>query len=633
LKLFCDIAYETDFHKLDQNLQSKIKKFLDKIPKMPLDVCAAAYYLKNTKISLDDYEKIMQTSYRDLNEVQCALLEENVNYSKTRYSILSSIFNKILQDNQKFRPLLLLLGMLDSHNIPKSLLKSFLDSITVDKFIYCLRKNSLISDDKDSFSIHRSSQSVCLDYVLNILTKSEKEQLVAQLVSILSPYEYLDKNYDNIVRFIPHLKSFLGKIDRLSLKESFTQLCKIKILITVGNIYRIKECLASKSLKYFDEVMEINKADNCLSRLELSEVFLAAGEAAVKTNCNDKALDYLRKSFVSLQYNKQYAKDFANNYNLLGILSMRKGDFYKANAYFDKAVSTLQDGGKTSLTEISFAHVLKNKAVNISMYQVNKESGMKTAIDIMEQVLAILNNIKCDKDETQSLRRKEIVSAKLKLCNLYNGVRKYKEALGVATEVEKILDQFHDEDNECFCNRGILLMEQGHANLRLRQLTMAKEKFHEAKVIFDKAKIGDYIPRLRVQEAETLIRLGYLNEAYQNCQDLIDIKKKDENAYNTLFYNTSHYNAAVIKYMQGNRKKSLEHFKIFFDSMKIFCVDFLNKTDYEQLLKEKIFDFSFDEKNIKKCFENSLIIFKSVCMCGSEFITDYIEQNYKKVQN
>lgn len=63
-KLFCDILYRKDFNELNEYTQTKVQKFLKKIPKMPLDVVAAAYYLKNTKISFEDYEEIMQNSYR-----------------------------------------------------------------------------------------------------------------------------------------------------------------------------------------------------------------------------------------------------------------------------------------------------------------------------------------------------------------------------------------------------------------------------------------------------------------------------------------------------------------------------------------------------------------------------------------
>lgn len=91
-ELFCNILYDCKFNALDEKLQIKINEFLKNIPEMPLDVCAAAYYLKNTKISVDEYLKITKISHKELNDVQKSLLKVNVNYDKTRYSVISSVF-------------------------------------------------------------------------------------------------------------------------------------------------------------------------------------------------------------------------------------------------------------------------------------------------------------------------------------------------------------------------------------------------------------------------------------------------------------------------------------------------------------------------------------------------------------
>jgi hypothetical protein len=196
---------------LDKNLQLQLKKFLANIPRMPLDVCAAAYYLKNTEISLEDYEKIMATPSKYLSDVQGVLLEENVNYSRTRYSIISSVFKEILKENPKFKSLLLFMCLLDSQNIPKSLLKACADSITVDKFIYNLRKHSLVAGGRDDFSIHRSSQSICLDYILGVLTAEEKARILENLISIVTPQEKLETLSRDFAKLTPHLEAFLQK--------------------------------------------------------------------------------------------------------------------------------------------------------------------------------------------------------------------------------------------------------------------------------------------------------------------------------------------------------------------------------------------------------------------------------------
>ena len=138
--LFCSILYGKQFDELDKDIQKTLVKFLERIPKMPLDVVAAAYYLKNTKISFDDYEKIMQSSYRDLTGMQERLLEKNVNYNRTRYGIISSVFEEVLKQQFDFKVLLFTLCLLDSQNLPKRLLKMLTKSGVVDEFLYDLRK-------------------------------------------------------------------------------------------------------------------------------------------------------------------------------------------------------------------------------------------------------------------------------------------------------------------------------------------------------------------------------------------------------------------------------------------------------------------------------------------------------------
>ncbi|MDR2408279.1 MAG: hypothetical protein LBE13_09245 [Bacteroidales bacterium] len=73
-----------------------------------------------------------------------------------------------------------------------------------------------------------------------------------------------------------------------------------------------------------------------------------------------------------------------------------------------------------------------------------------------------------------------------------------------------------------FCSLGLMLMERGHAMLRLNDLESAKKILRKAHELFDKTMIGDHIFRVRMQEAETLIRLGYYDDAYKNCIDVLE---------------------------------------------------------------------------------------------------------------
>ena len=59
-ELFCGILFRSDFSKLNTAKQKEVDEFLQSIPELPLDVCAVAYYLRNTKVSMDTYKEMMK---------------------------------------------------------------------------------------------------------------------------------------------------------------------------------------------------------------------------------------------------------------------------------------------------------------------------------------------------------------------------------------------------------------------------------------------------------------------------------------------------------------------------------------------------------------------------------------------
>jgi tetratricopeptide (TPR) repeat protein len=247
---------------------------------------------------------------------------------------------------------------------------------------------------------------------------------------------------------------------------------------------------------------------------------------------------------------------------------------------------------------------------------------MKTAINILEEK----NKTNLSTFERNALIR-EIADFKITLSGMENAVMHHDIALKLAEETENLLHQLPDEDNCSYCSLGKICTEKGHAYLRMNQLKQAKEMFEQARKICDKAQVNEYVWRTRMQQAETLIRLGELDEAYENCVFIFDQRDRDRNIGGDLFYNTSYYHAAVIKHRLGDVVMSLKHFEKFFTLMREFCKDFLSKEQYEKMADEKTFEIGICEQEIKKYYANALKIFSAVCKNGSGFITDYIERN------
>jgi tetratricopeptide (TPR) repeat protein len=607
---------------------------------MPLDVCAAAYYLKNTEISLEDYEKIMATSGKDLSAVQEVLLEENVNYSRTRYSIISSVFEEILKENPQFKPLLLFMCLLDSQNIPKSLMKACADSITADKFIHGLRKNSLIAGEKDDFSVHRSSQSIGLDYILGILTAEEKKQILEKLISIVTPYEKLENMPYDLAKLTPHLEAFLQKLFNAGFPDFLAGKSRIDLLIALGNIHRYQAYRLDDALNYFQEALELNKQYKYLDQTASSSINLKIGEIYTITSANDKALFYLEKSLNSLRDN---LTELAKNYRLIGITHMRKDRFQDANSYFEKAIAVLeQEPTDDALLREKKSDIYADMAFNYAMNGINRNDAPK-AVDIMKKAVELLATANIDPRSEHNKRiRGRLVIHMARLAGIYNALGKYDLALQTAQEAEDITQKSGAVDTNIIYAQGIIARERGLAHLRLNKVPEAYDYFLQAKKIFSRANVGDYLFRLKMHEAESLIRLNRLDEAWSACESMFSTKDRERNNYCDLFFNTCYYHAAVIKYRQNAMKSAADYFAKFFASMKALCKNILPREKYNELIRRNAFQENLPDRkkssdlesplNLKTYFENALMIFEAIYWKNYEFTKYYVEENLKLAQ-
>ncbi|MDR2107804.1 MAG: LuxR C-terminal-related transcriptional regulator [Holosporaceae bacterium] len=627
-KLFCDILYGTEFEKLDKNLQSHLKKFLSNIPRMPLDVCAAAYYLKNTEISLEDYEKIMETSGKDLSDVQGVLLEENVNYSRTRYSIISSVFEEILKENPQFKSLLLFMCLLDSQNIPKSLMKTCADSVTVDKFIHNLRKNSLTVGGKDDFSIHRSSQSIGLDYILGVLTAEEKKQILENLISVVTPYEKLETLPYDLAKLTPHLEAFLHKLSGSGFPDFLAGKSGIDLLITLGNIHLYRAYRPDDALHCFQKALELNKKYKCSDPTAVASINLKIGEIYTVMSADDEALFYLEKSLSSLRNN---LTELAKNYRLIGITHMRKDRFREANKYFEKAIAVLeQEPIDSVLLRERKSDIYADTAFNYAMNGINRNDAPK-AVAIMKKAAELLATAKVDpQSESYKRIRGRLAIHTARLAGIYNALGKYDSALQTVREAEDIIKKSGSVDTDIIYAQGIIARETGLSHLRLNKVKEAYDYFMQAKKIFSRAGVGAYLFRLKMHEAESLIRLNRPDEALKVCESAFSAPNRERNNYCDLFFNTCYYHAAVIKYRKNDFAASRKYFAQFFASMKTLCKNIIPPEKYDELAKLNA--FQENPSDLKTCFENALHIFESVYRKDYEFTKYYVEENLKSVK-
>lgn len=127
--------YSKNFLQLTPTQREETLSFLKHIPPFPLDVSGAAYYIKNNKFSYQQYLEIISEFNQYLENSQQKFLKEISGYEKTRNGVTMSSLEKIIETNEDFQELLLLVCLVDSQSIPKKLLEFCKPPVVVDAFI------------------------------------------------------------------------------------------------------------------------------------------------------------------------------------------------------------------------------------------------------------------------------------------------------------------------------------------------------------------------------------------------------------------------------------------------------------------------------------------------------------------
>lgn len=259
LKLFVNITKDLPYKTLHS--EEDVKEFLVNIPSFPLDVSIAAHYLKDTGMQFGKYLKELESSKEEFTKLQESILKDASQYDKTRYNIVSLTLKKMMKSNSEFYDLYLLLGMVDSQDIPQELLFLYKSKYITNNFLRELHQNSLITniqykndksnemDNMSLFSIHRSTQANILANAVNSLTDAKRKQETTKILEILQTYILREIDVENSIglkNIVRHCKSLedkeniIGSDQLLSIKNSLGI-----IYYYLGNDVIAKEILES----------------------------------------------------------------------------------------------------------------------------------------------------------------------------------------------------------------------------------------------------------------------------------------------------------------------------------------------------------------------------------------------------
>jgi len=331
---------------LDPNLKNEQVQFLQQIPPFPLDVSTAASYIKATGISYKEYLKRKDQSSEEFALVQSEIIKENNTYNKNRYGIITLSLKHIIDKHPDFAALLLFISLLDSQEIPRDLLDLYKGEIVVDSFLHNLQQYSMIIE-KDSiyqqntvFSLHRSTQTIILEYLTKVLNIKKDSQLPESIAKILE--EYLEKISETAVEvqlkhFLPHLVAFLDKKLVSEITEAYLNSKLGYFYWTIYRDYKEAINLIEQSLPVFSKYYKAAHPKKAWALGQLGVIYKNSGDIK-------KGKSYLEESLAV--YKNYYGTE--NHIKIASILTplasiYRKIDPQKAQDYLERALSIYKD--------------------------------------------------------------------------------------------------------------------------------------------------------------------------------------------------------------------------------------------------------------------------------------------------
>ena len=621
-------------------------QFLEKIDSFPLDVSVAAFYLKATGITYDQYLEELSHYTPSFIALQEQVLKDATHYVATRYSIICLSIDKLLKTHKDFAELILLISTIDSQNIPRRLLESAKDKLIVDNFIYCLKKYSLITDfsggkslEVATFSLHRSVQFLGRNFLLELLNEEEKRIFLSEIVaSIESFYNfYTHEDCSLILLLIPHLEELAENIKTITLSKALKGQLLQRLSFILGYAYKRHSRNLMLEKKYFSQAYEMQIKTNYLPTLKLASLLKDLGSTCVDMENPDEAITYSQKSVALCQQIPNSTILTTDNFQIMGYAYAGKNDFENAEFFFKKALQAIAQAPSDDLKQESESDIY---AMLGWLYSTTYIHGPKAqeGINYVKKALALVKGDSLfykNPSKPKKTISRYVARHRTTLGDIYCRAGKYEEAFNEGfKEAQYVIDHYFDNSSHCYLLKVYIAIGMGEIYLRQNNGKLAKNKLMEsirnAKKLMGENTSLIFSPLVLCIEAK--IRLGELAEAYEDCLTAFKIERKSKTNYSDLLLLTAHYHAAIIKYKQGDLKKAMSHFGDFFRESRAFCQNFLDHHTYHGLEEEKTFNIPpYQESNlshnVKQCLQRSTKIFSAIYGNSHPFVQNYVETN------
>ena len=341
LYIFTKIMSNGNGQEIISTKKEDLIKFLCEIPPFPLDVSTAAYYLKITNISYEEYLNKLAECHNSFNEIQKKLLSEAGDYTKTRYSILALSLENLTKVCKEFRDLLIILGLFDSQHIPRLILDNLKDSIIVDDFIIYSKKYSLLIDDLaipsigQTISLHRCTQLGILYYFKEFLKTQKGKDLIFSVTNEIENFLkiLLDQEDREIIElFINHLQMFL-RHDFLPPTVRGQIEAQLGYLYYASNDLKHSKVFLEKSLKRFLLTKNETNYD------KISSIYFYLGNISKDFGNYEIAKKYIEEGLdIYKEYNHQKHQDIARGLFFLGNVHRYLKNYKKARDFLEQSL-------------------------------------------------------------------------------------------------------------------------------------------------------------------------------------------------------------------------------------------------------------------------------------------------------
>ena len=600
---------------------------LKSIPSMPLDVTIAAHYIKTCKISTEDYIKTLHNAKFD--SFKKSLLKNITGYNQTRYSIVTTSFEKLIKENPINRELLLMLSMLSPERISKWYFLRYCDEATVDSFILNLKQYSLAYTKGSKIYIHRSTKEIGQKYLFNLIPENERDRIIGEIVNAMTPYEYLlwysynnqekQLSYKEISAMIPHLESLKSTITSMPLDESEKEKYIVKIMLALLYAY-VPESNEQKMRELAEEIIQRNKG--FITGYDLAALFLEHTYCGIGY-LSDKDEKYLKKCIELCTQLK------ANH--LLAITYVYLSLYFSEKKEIELCRHFLRESMKLA-NEIKTRMLLNYRYCEVALSLCSSKKELEDVLNYTLETLKILGVshffYKTNEEYIDNGASKNCIAALRRIMvRIYNRLEKYDDATENYKEASYFYAKRREKRNRIPIKRETAL-EIEHANtlLRINKISEAENKLEQAIKVKIEHNYNNGLFQAFIYKAEADFRLGRLNEAYNDCLNALKYKEKSEANSMHLLSMRLYYTMAIAKYKIGDSKKAVEYFKAFIALAKIWFSNYSdnNNSGYEKVLDEKIFSTSTDtqaEDYLGICLK----IFTEIYGKEHSFVKNFVE--------